>query len=110
MIINFLIIIQGIIMTAEEIFELPMIYVNKDLTLHHEKTIKNKSIILNYLHNGTMVATLAEYPHDIFTDTSIPMESFIQTDYHFKWLNTLVYYVDKYEIELPEEFYNIIGV
>ena len=42
--------------------------------------------------------------HDIFTGDTISYENCVLGDNKYIWSNELIYYVEKYNAELPDEF------
>lgn len=60
--------------------------------------------ILDYLNHGevTMISLMESF--DVFTGEVIVKTRCMRTDGEFSWMNTLSYYVEKYNLQLPEEF------
>lgn len=69
-----------------------------------EKTYPHKEQIVKYLTSGKIDMISAEIPRDALTGQTIPGEKLGMNDGTFVWWNTLAYYVDKYNLRLPEEF------
>lgn len=67
-----------------------------------------KKKIIQYLNSGKIDMVSAEIPKDVFTGQRIPGEKLGMNDGTFLWWNTLAYYVEKYNLRLPEEFENHI--
>lgn len=67
-----------------------------------------KEKIVKYLKSGTIDMVSAEIPKDAITGKRIPGEKIGMNDGKFSWWNTLAYYVEKYNLRLPEEFENHI--
>ena len=49
----------------------------------------------------------AEIYHDIFSGETIPYEAVIMTDGKYRWASELLYYVERYNLQLETEFVNI---
>lgn len=80
--------------------ELPSI-----MDLLEEKPIDNKEKVLNYLRNPKyQSAVAAGYAKDIFTGQRIPGEFCCCTDGKYGWRSDTIYYFDRYNMALPEEF------
>lgn len=60
--------------------------------------------IIQYLRNGKKTIVTAQVPHDVLTGKQIPMEKVGMNDGLYTWWSTLAYYVEKYNLRLPEEF------
>ena len=65
----------------------------------------NKEKILQFLKNGK-VEDLAKVSRsrDYFTKKFIPEESLLLSHGDFYWPSELIWYVDKYNLRLPEDF------
>lgn len=59
---------------------------------------------LNYLLGGKVVLTQLSRNRDVFSGDLIDGEIAILTDGDYYWFNQLAYYVDKYNLKLPEAF------
>ena len=68
----------------------------------------NKEKIVEYLMSGSVDMVSAELPKDVLTGQVITGEKLGMSDGKFAWWNTLAYYVEKYNLRLPEEFENHI--
>lgn len=74
--------------------------------LEHKK-YDGQDKIVNYLKNTRTTKALCVatgIPKDIFTNESIKMERICLSDGVYAWSNILAYYVEKYNLRLPEEF------
>lgn len=64
----------------------------------------NKSEIIKYLKNGTVILPASGYYDDIVTGQCTHITIAIMTDGEYDWLSVFPYYVEKYNLQLPEEF------
>jgi len=72
---------------------------------HFEKgAYPGKEKIVKYLTSGKVDMASFQLPKDVFTGERIPMTMLGMNDGVYMWWNTLAYYVDKYNLRLPEEF------
>ena len=69
-----------------------------------DKPIVDKEKILKYLRSGTRGAVAAGYAKDVLTGDKIDGELCCYTDGKYAWRSDTVYYFEKYNIKLPEEF------
>ena len=60
--------------------------------------------IISYLKNGQKTYAAAGRAYDFFTGEEIPGERCGMTDGVFSWVSSLPYYVEKYNLKLPQEF------
>lgn len=60
--------------------------------------------IIHYLRNGKVDMVSLAVPIDAFTGEKIPGDKLGMNDGKYTWWNTLAYYVEKYNLRLPEEF------
>lgn len=65
---------------------------------------KNQEIIIDYLNNGLITMTQASYARDVFTGEVINKEKTFMNDGVYAWNSDLVYYVERYNLKLPDEF------
>lgn len=64
--------------------------------------------IVRFLLNGKMICASAGIPKDVFTGKRIPMEKIGMENGEYTWFNTLAYYVENYNLRLPEDVENYI--
>lgn len=64
----------------------------------------HQDFIINYLLGGEVVLTQFSRNRDVFSGALIDVEIAILTDGDYYWSNQLAYYVDKYNLKLPEAF------
>lgn len=63
-----------------------------------------KSEVVRFLKNGTVDLARMSRVKDIFTGKVIPTEVLVMHDGDFYWSNTLAWYVEKYNLRLPQDF------
>ncbi len=65
---------------------------------------ENQDKIVHYLKTGkpTMVQTML--PKDVFTGEPLDFEMTFVNDGVYSWCSDLAYYVEKYNLRLPDEF------
>lgn len=61
-----------------------------------------------YLRNGKLMGLAGPLYHDIFTGEVILLDSVFRNDGVYSWPQVLAYYVEKYNLILPEDFMNHI--
>ena len=72
---------------------------------------KNQDKIVRYLRHGKLVMVAAGLPRpDVFTGETIKGTYGIMSDDVYAWSSMLPYYVDKYNLKLPDDFERHIGV
>ena len=69
-----------------------------------EKEYLNKDKILQYLKNGKIVAVAAGFARDIFTGQRIKGELVAMSDGVYSWRSDIIYYVERYNMRLSDEF------
>ena len=69
-----------------------------------DEPYKGKTAILEYLLNGNVHMVTASRITDVFTGEKVGTELVYMDDGKFSWSSKLPYYVDKYNLRLPEEF------
>lgn len=65
---------------------------------------KGQDKISYYLRHGKKDMLSLEIPKDVITGETIRMEKIGMNDGVYTWFNTLAYYVEKYNLRLPEDF------
>lgn len=85
---------------------------SKDLdsiTKHFAKSrYPMQDVIVRFLKNGESFCASTALPHDVITGERINMECVGKKDGDYVWVSTLAYYVDKYNLELPDDFVKYI--
>lgn len=65
----------------------------------------DKPSVVSYLRNGgESVAASTGVNEDVFTGEVFGLAESLRDDGEFQWSDTLAYYVDKYNLRLPDEF------
>jgi hypothetical protein len=73
-------------------------------TARGKRAPRNKAEVVKYLRGGKMFVFSPGIEKDVFDETKLSDSSSIRTDGVYSWPEVLGYYVDRYDIELPEEF------
>lgn len=60
--------------------------------------------VIHYLMNGDEDMASLKVHKDVITGKSIPMSVIGMNDGEYSWFNTLAYYVENYNLRLPEDF------
>ena len=66
--------------------------------------VTQKNEIIDYLTNGEIIAAAAGRAKDILTGERIQGEWLTYTDGVYHWDTALIYYVENYNLKLPDEF------
>lgn len=66
--------------------------------------VDSKQKILEYLKSGDVHSVAPGFAKDVFTGDKINGSLMILTDGMFAWRSDTAYYVEKYNIALPEKF------
>lgn len=70
--------------------------------------IQNKDKVLEYMKHATVIAAAPGRVRDIFTNKPVPGEMLAYSDGSYYWGSEAIYYFDRYNLKLPEEFINHI--
>ena len=71
----------------------------------NDKKYPSQDLIVSYLKRGKMVMAAAGVSKpDVFTGDAINVENGIQSDDMYAWSTDLPYYVEKYNVKLPDDF------
>ena len=65
-----------------------------------------KKRIIEYLKRGKVTATAPGVGVDAISGKTVDNHLFLQTDGEYSWANMLAYYVDVYNVRLPQDFVN----
>lgn len=94
-----------------DVMELPILqlYKEKDgkILLNYKvckEQYKNQQAIVDYLKSGFIFGAYPEILYDAFSHKRIPYESIIYTDGKYRWTSELIYYVENYNLILPDYF------
>jgi len=63
-----------------------------------------KETILNYLKSGSVIAAISGVAKDVFTNEDIKGEWFLMSDGVYEWSSDIIYYYEKYNLILLDEF------
>ena len=69
-----------------------------------EKAYPNKGKILDFLKNGIIDLTRMSRAKDVFDGEVIPFEIHVMHRGKFSWSNQIAWYVEKYNLRLPDDF------
>lgn len=69
-----------------------------------EEAYPEKDKIIHFLNNGEMLYARLSRAKDVFTGERIPQEVLGMTSGEYDWPNYLAWYVEKYNLRLPEDF------
>ena len=73
------------------------------------KPIEHKKELVDYLsHGGEVKVAAMAPPRDLFTGDLIPLVEEVRVDSVYQWNSKLSYYVDRYNLQLPQDFVNHI--
>ena len=71
----------------------------------------HKQTVINFLLNGGQIQLVQlSRLKDIFTGDIIPYEVMVMSDGDYYWPNYLAWYVEKYNLRMPEDFEKYILV
>mgnify|MGYP001027774742 FL=1 len=65
---------------------------------------KGQKEIVEYLKKGKLVLVRCGRDEDVITHERLPGEAGLRTDGEYSWNANLYYYVEKYNLKLPEKF------
>lgn len=71
---------------------------------------KDVAAVAQYLRSGESVAESPGILRDVLTGARIPERLSYLTDGKYAWRSDLAYYVEKYNLRLPEDFLNSINI
>lgn len=89
----------------------------KEFNLLAEKSMKDDfspvpspfcNKIITYLNNGEIVLASTASAVDVFSGERINQTNCILTDGEYSWSNSLGYYIQKYNLQIPKELENKI--
>lgn len=69
-----------------------------------EKAYDKQQIIKNFLLNGNVEAARLSRVKDVFSGETIPREVLVMHHGDYRWSNVLAWYVEKYNLRMPEDF------
>ena len=65
---------------------------------------KSKDAVLKHLRNGNVHMVTASKVVDAFSGEATNLELVFMNDGKYSWSSKVAYYVDKYNLKLPEDF------
>lgn len=68
------------------------------------KPMREKERVVQYLKTAPAIAAAAASMKDVLTNQYTGRELLVHTDGKFLWRSDVTYYVEKYDMELPDEF------
>lgn len=74
------------------------------LSAIHDEPPKNKTKILRYLKNGRVGAMAPGYLYDEIDGATMIPRPTCYNDGVYGWRSDLIYYYEKYNVDLPEDF------
>lgn len=74
----------------------------------HEEPHKSKAAILKHLRNGNVHMVTASRFVDVLSGKKTNIELVFMDDGKYAWTSKIPYYVEKYNLQLPEDFVNHI--
>ena len=70
----------------------------------YQDTVSNKRTLVSYLKKGKPFAAASAINKDVLSGERIPGELLMLTDGVYEWRSDLVYYIEKYNLKLPDDF------
>ena len=70
----------------------------------YQDTVSNKRTLVSYLKKGKPFAAAPAINKDVLSGERIPGELLMLTDGVYEWRSDLVYYIEKYNLKLPDDF------
>ncbi|MBL4931981.1 hypothetical protein [Clostridium paridis] len=70
--------------------------------------IKEKEKVLEYMRKSKVIAQAPAVGKDLINPNNKTLELSLMTDGDYEWRSDVIYYVEKYDMELPEVFINHI--
>lgn len=68
------------------------------------KPVKEKEKVIEYMKKCKVVAIAPAIVRDLINPNNKINELCLMTDGKYEWRSDIIYYVEKYDMELPEEF------
>ena len=69
-----------------------------------QEPIPHKEEIVEYLRSGTLRSATGSFMTDFFTGEIVMFPDHGRSDGVYRWGESLAYYVDKYNLKLPDDF------
>lgn len=70
--------------------------------------IRNKGTVLNYLRRGKTLCASTGYVIDAFTGKNSFVRNQMYSDGMFSWSSKVIYYFEKYNLKLPQDFIDYV--
>jgi len=72
------------------------------------KPMEEKEKVVQYMKRSEVIAAAPAIVRDVLNpEVKIP-ELLLMSDGKYQWRSDIIYYVEKYDLELPEEFVNYV--
>lgn len=68
------------------------------------KPMKEKTRVLHYMKTAPVISAAAAAMRDVLTEEFTGRELLVHSDGEYLWRSDATYYVEKYDMELPQEF------
>lgn len=68
------------------------------------KPIKEKNKVVEYIKKSEVIAVAPAIVRDVLNPEIRLPELFLMSDGKYKWRSDIIYYIENYDMELPEEF------
>lgn len=68
----------------------------------------HKAQILKYLRSSNVIAAIPGRITDLFTQKPVNQENLLMSDGTYEWSTDIVYYYDKYNLALPDDFIDYV--
>jgi hypothetical protein len=69
-----------------------------------EMPIERKNKVLSYMKKAPVIAVSPTLPRDVISGERIPGELLMHEKDGYSWRSDVIYYVDKYNLTLPDDF------
>ena len=66
--------------------------------------IEHKEEIISYLNGGEIGLACSAFSHDVFTGEQLKIREQTRHDGIYEWGEDLAYYVERYNVRLPQDF------
>ncbi len=89
------------------IFELKELQNKENLPSIHQMInfpIAEKDLVIDYMKNAMILAAAPAIVKDVFDPNIRIPELLLMGDGKYQWRSDIVYYIDKYNLKIPDEF------
>ena len=69
-----------------------------------DEPIENKDKIISYLNSGEIGLACSAFSHDVLTGEKLKIREQTRHDGVYEWGEDLAYYVERYNVRLPQDF------